>query len=131
MNFVTLTYLVFLAVVVVLYWALPRRLGRWWLIVASLVFFGSWNPVYVPGFAILLFGNWQLAFVARTRPTLGVAAAVVLDIGVVEIFKVQRLGPRSERERPHADQRVPGSDRSRRNHPAACDPRRGRARWRA
>ncbi len=87
MNFVTLTYVVFLAVVVVLYWALPRRLGRWWLIVASLVFYGSWNPVYVPGFAILLFGNWQLAFVALTRPTLGIAAAVVLDIGVLAIFK--------------------------------------------
>ncbi|MDQ3653998.1 MAG: MBOAT family protein, partial [Chloroflexota bacterium] len=87
MNFVTLTYLVFLLVVVGLYWALPRRMGRWWLIVASLVFYGSWNPVYVPGFAILLFGNWQLAVVAQRRPAMGITAAVILDIGVLAIFK--------------------------------------------
>ena len=36
MNFVTLTYAIFLVVVVLVYWAVPRRVGRYWLILASL-----------------------------------------------------------------------------------------------
>jgi alginate O-acetyltransferase complex protein AlgI len=86
-NFVTLTYAAFLLVVVIGYWLVPRSWGRWWLIGASLVFYGSWNPIYVPGFVGLLVANWALAFVAVRRPRLGVTVAVVLDIGLLVIFK--------------------------------------------
>ena len=87
MNFVTLTYAVFLLTVVVGYWLVPRSWGRWWLIAASLVFYGSWNPIYVPGFLALLTANWALAFVAVQKPRLAVTVAVVIDVGLLVIFK--------------------------------------------
>ena len=87
MNFVTLTYAVFLLVVVAGYWLVPRSWGRWWLIAASLVFYGSWNPIYVPGFLGLLTANWALAFVAVQRPRLAVTVAVAIDVGLLVIFK--------------------------------------------
>ena len=51
MNFATLGYALFLMVVTVLYWLMPRRAGRLWLVFASLVFYASWNPVYVQAFS--------------------------------------------------------------------------------
>ena len=77
MNFVTLSYAVFLLAVVVVYWLLPRRAGRWFLIVASLVFYGSWNVLYVPGFVALLVANWGFGLLAVTRPRLAVIGALV------------------------------------------------------
>jgi D-alanyl-lipoteichoic acid acyltransferase DltB (MBOAT superfamily) len=87
MNFVTLLYATFLLAVVVTYWLIPRAWGRWWLIGASLVFYGSWNPIYAPGFVILLMANWFLGAAAMRRPRLAVTAAVVLDVGLLIVFK--------------------------------------------
>ena len=64
MNFATLGYALFLMVVTVLYWLMPRRAGRLWLVFASLVFYASWNPVYVPGFLLVLTANWGLGLAA-------------------------------------------------------------------
>ncbi len=88
MNFATLSYAIFLAVVVLIYWLIPRRAGRYWLIVASLVFYGSWNPIYVPGFVGLLLANWGLGFVAAgPHRRLAVGVAVLVDLGVLGLFK--------------------------------------------
>ena len=87
MNFVTLSYAVFLLLVVVIYWLLPRRLGRWFLIAASLAFYGSWNALYVPGFVALVVANWGLGLLAVSRPRLAVVATVTLDLGLLAIFK--------------------------------------------
>jgi alginate O-acetyltransferase complex protein AlgI len=87
MNFVTLSYALFLPVVVVVYWLLPRRPGRWFLIAASLVFYGSWNALYVPGFMVLLAANWGFGQLAVTRPRLAVVGALVLDLGLLATFK--------------------------------------------
>lgn len=86
-NFVTLSYAVFLVGVVAIYWLLPRRVGRWFLIAASLVFYGSWNVLYVPGFVALVIANWALGLLAVTRPRLAVIATVTLDLGLLAIFK--------------------------------------------
>jgi alginate O-acetyltransferase complex protein AlgI len=86
-NFVTLSYAVFLVVVVVIYWLLPRRVGRWFLVAASLVFYGSWNALYVPGFVALLIANWAFGLLAVTRPRLAVVATIVLDLGLLALFK--------------------------------------------
>ena len=72
MNFVTLTYALFLLIVVTGYWLIPLRLGQWWLLAASLAFYGSWNPIYVPGFVMLLTVNYWLGLASRaTSPTGG------------------------------------------------------------
>lgn len=87
MNFVTLSYAVFLLGVVVIYWLLPRRLGRWFLIAASLFFYGSWNVYYVPGFVALLLANWAFGLLAVRRPRLAVVGALALDLGLLAVFK--------------------------------------------
>ena len=87
MNFVTLTYAGFLLAVTIIYWLIPRRVGRYWLIIASLVFYGSWNPVYLPGFAALVLANWTLGLLAKTSPRAVVTAAVAINLLVLGIFK--------------------------------------------
>ena len=87
MNFVTLLYATFLVAVVVTYWLIPRAWGRWWLIVASLLFYASWNVSYVPAFLALLTTNWYFGALAVRRPRLAVTAAVVVDIGLLVAVK--------------------------------------------
>lgn len=48
MLFNSLTFLVFFAVVLALYWRLPRRGQNGFLLLASLVFYGSWNWTLLP-----------------------------------------------------------------------------------
>jgi alginate O-acetyltransferase complex protein AlgI len=58
---------VFLVVVVLGYWLLPRRLRLWWLFGASLLFYASWNVGYVPGFLLLIGANYLLGLAAAGR----------------------------------------------------------------
>lgn len=46
MLFNSFTYMIFLPVVVLLYWAIPARLRTTLLLVASYVFYMNWKPVY-------------------------------------------------------------------------------------
>ncbi len=89
MNFATLLYAVFLLAVVLLYWAVPRRAGRYLLIGASLLFYASWNAWYVPGFVILILANWRLGLLAARpgRARLAITLAVVLDLGLLALVK--------------------------------------------
>jgi alginate O-acetyltransferase complex protein AlgI len=87
MNFVTVSYAVFLLAVVIAHWLLPRSFRRWFLIGASLVFYGSWNVLYVPGFVALLAANWGFGLIATSRPRLAVIGALVFDLGLLAIFK--------------------------------------------
>jgi len=87
-NFVTVSYAVFLPAVFLGYWLLPARARRPWLIASSLVFYASWNALYVPGFVILIVANWWLAFRFRgPRARLAFGAAIALDLGVLAVFK--------------------------------------------
>ncbi len=78
----------FLVVVVLGYWLLPRRLRLWWLFGASLLFYASWNVGYVPGFLLLIGANYLLGLAAAGRH--GKAAtvtAVILDVAILGVFK--------------------------------------------
>jgi alginate O-acetyltransferase complex protein AlgI len=87
LNFATLGYALFLVVVVAVYWLLPRRVGRYWLILASLIFYGSWNVAYVPGFVALVVANWGLGILAVRYRRPAVLAAVALNLGLLAFFK--------------------------------------------
>ena len=89
LNFATVMYAVFVLAVVLLYWALPRRAGRYLLIGASLLFYASWNALYVPGFVILILANWVLGLLAARpgRARLAIVLAVGLDLGLLAIVK--------------------------------------------
>jgi alginate O-acetyltransferase complex protein AlgI len=86
-NFATAAYGIFLAVAVLVHWLLPRSLRRPWLIIASLLFYGTWNPLYVPGFVALTVANWGFGMVAARRRRLGIGLALLVDLGLLAYFK--------------------------------------------
>jgi D-alanyl-lipoteichoic acid acyltransferase DltB (MBOAT superfamily) len=56
--FHTLDYLVFLPLTVFIYWGLPRRLRMVVLGLASLGFYASWNPAYLPVMLLVIGVGW-------------------------------------------------------------------------
>lgn len=85
MLFPTLDYLVFLPLSVLVYWLVPHRFRLWVLLLASVVFYGSWSVAYLPVFlgVILLAsagGRWIARRQARNQPTGRILAAVVVAL---------------------------------------------------
>lgn len=62
MIFNSVTYLVFLTIVVCLFWALPNRLRLWMILLASLTFYGFWRPEFL---SIMILSAGTDFFVAR------------------------------------------------------------------
>lgn len=60
MLFNTLQYFVFLPIVVLGYYILPKKVRYIWLLLASYYFYMQWNPLYI----ILLFSSTLLTFAA-------------------------------------------------------------------
>jgi len=89
MRFNSFIFLAFLPTVCVVLWLLPVRLRRWWLLVASYLFYGSWHWPYL---ALLFsvatlnhFGaRWIIAGQSRARRGAWVLAA---NIGLLALFK--------------------------------------------
>lgn len=89
MLFNSFTYLIFLALVVVLYWVVPYRFRRFLLLVASYIFYMSWMPQY----GLLIFGltvanyfiGLWLVSTAHRKPVL--VLAVTVNLGVLAFFK--------------------------------------------
>ncbi|MEA2026996.1 MAG: MBOAT family protein, partial [Chloroflexota bacterium] len=87
-NFVTVGFAIFLLVVVLGYWLLPRRLRMWWLFGASLLFYATWNVGYVPAFLLLIGANYLLGLAAAGRHARAATiAAVLIDLAVLGVFK--------------------------------------------
>ena len=92
MIFNSLTFLLFLAIVVALYWQLPRMARLWMISVMSLVFYAFWKPQYS---LLLVFAAILDYFIAQAidrqqekakRRTL-LAVSLVLNIGILLYFK--------------------------------------------
>lgn len=92
MNFNSLSFLIFLPITVFLYWVIPHRFRWILLLVASYLFYMSWN-VWL-GF--LMFGTCLVAYlcslmISRTKKKkvrkLGLAIAVVFCLGILIFFK--------------------------------------------
>ena len=47
MNFNSLAFLIYLPIVVGLYWLLPFKARKYWLLAASYFFYGYWNPAFL------------------------------------------------------------------------------------
>ena len=92
MLFTTPTFLIFLVVVFGLYWAVPHRLWQNGVIlVASLVFYGSWDWRYllllllIAGTDFLVARGMTAASPARKRVLLGISLAT--NLGALGFFK--------------------------------------------
>ena len=63
MIFNSVTYLLFLSLVVCLFWVLPQRARLWMILVASLIFYGFWRPEFL----VVLLLSAGLDFFAAQR----------------------------------------------------------------
>ncbi len=92
MIFNSVTFLVFLALVTVLYWTLPRRPRLWLLLIASLTFYGFWRVEFVPVMLLSAATDFLVALrLARTRDPRGrkllLATSLVVNLGLLAYFK--------------------------------------------
>ncbi|MGO9566189.1 MAG: MBOAT family O-acyltransferase [Desulfomonilaceae bacterium] len=92
MIFNSITYVVFLIVVVSLYWALPRGPRRWLLLLSGLVFYGCWRVEYIPIMLFQTVTDYTLARVIyRTanplKKKLLLVVTLTTNLGLLAYFK--------------------------------------------
>jgi alginate O-acetyltransferase complex protein AlgI len=89
MLFNTAQYALFLAAVLIVFRTLPRSWRSNWLLLASLVFYGLWIPVYLLLFVAVLAVNYVLAIAIDRYPgrRWPLAASVGGTLGVLGYFK--------------------------------------------
>lgn len=92
MLFNSITYLLFLPVVVVLYWLLPNRARLWLIFTSSVVFYGFWRIDFIP---LLLFSaglDYCLGIAIANSSDPGrrkafMLISVVINVSILAIFK--------------------------------------------
>ena len=92
MLFNTVTYLVFLAAVVVLYWHLPKRPRLWLIFIASCVFYGFWRVEFIPLLLASAALDYYLAlWIERTEDEAKrkrlMIVSVAINIAILAFFK--------------------------------------------
>ena len=95
MSFASLVFLYFfLPIVLVGYYVLPRRWRNPFLLAANLVFYGWGEPWFLPVILLTACGNWLIGLKiersAAKRRRLWLAAALLLDLGLLIAFKYQQ-----------------------------------------
>ena len=93
MNFNSLAFLLYLPIVVGLYWLLPHKARKGWLLAASYFFYGYWNPSFI---FLLLFSTavdyfcglgmdrWRDKFLVRRLLLL---TSILMNLGLLFFFK--------------------------------------------
>lgn len=90
MLFNSYQFLLFFPVVVLLYFALPKKVKNYMLLVASYIFYMGWNPLYA--FLLLFctvvtFGASLIIEKKKFNPKLIVAFSVIIILGMLFYFK--------------------------------------------
>ncbi len=87
MLFPTLDYLVFLALIVTVYWLLPRGLRLLWLGASSIFFYASWNPAHLPVWlGVTLLGWGTAGLLARLGRKGTPQTAWIMGVGTVAML---------------------------------------------
>ena len=84
MLFHSLDYLVFLPLTALLFWGLPREHRLVVLGLASLIFYGSWNPAYLPVMILVITVGWLGGqWIAAWRNYTGTSVRQVVVMGLL------------------------------------------------
>ena len=92
MQFTSFEFLIFFPVVVLLFYAMPRKLKQPWLLAASYYFYMGWNAKY----AVLILASTIITYLCarllercgtQTRRKLVLAAGIVLNFAILVFFK--------------------------------------------
>ena len=92
MIFNSVTYLLFLAVVVGLYWTLPRRGRLWMLFLASLTFYGFWRVEFMPIMLVSAVTDYVVSLRlarsrSRSRRRALLCISLAINLGLLFTFK--------------------------------------------
>jgi len=90
MLFNSLKYLLFLPIVVILYWASPKRFRVPILLIASYVFYMSWRPVFILLILALTVANYFFGHAiwrSKNRKKLWLTLSVALNLSTLAFFK--------------------------------------------
>ena len=93
MLFVELRFFVFFAIVLLVYWKLPtNNLRKWFLLVASYYFYGSWNWRFACMLFALSCGDYFFALRISRSESPGarkvyVTASLFMNLSVLAFFK--------------------------------------------
>jgi alginate O-acetyltransferase complex protein AlgI len=90
MEFNSLSFLFFFALVFLVYWRVPQKLQWLWLLITSYFFYSSWRPAY----AGVIFLTTLITYLASLgmekipqRKKLILVMAVLADLGILFVFK--------------------------------------------
>lgn len=89
MQFNSLSYLLFLPIIFLLYWALPHKYRNILLVFASFFFYGSWSWMFLGLMIFTGFVNWIAGFVmerGRYRKCL-LCSTLLFNFSILGIFK--------------------------------------------
>jgi D-alanyl-lipoteichoic acid acyltransferase DltB (MBOAT superfamily) len=92
MIFNSVTYLLFLLIVVALYWLLPRRPRLWMIFISSLVFYGFWKVEFLPVMLLSVVTDYFVALrMPRARRLSGrrklLAVSLIVNMALLFYFK--------------------------------------------
>ncbi|MEO5924658.1 MAG: MBOAT family protein [Bryobacteraceae bacterium] len=92
MLFNTAQFFAFFAVVLVLFYASPRPARKYLLLVASYVFYASWNIVFLPLLAIITLVDygcalWMERFTTPSRRKVFLILSIAVNLGFLGFFK--------------------------------------------
>ena len=92
MVFNSLSFLIFFPIVVLIYFVIPKRARKYWLLVASYYFYMSWNAVY----ALLILASTLVTYLSGiliqkagtvSRRKWVVAGSFIINLGILFFFK--------------------------------------------
>ena len=94
MIFNSVTFLIFLCVVVLAYWFLPRKLKMWMLLIASCIFYGFWRWEYLGVMFVSALTDYFTAIQIEKTPISNkrkrkqlLALTLVVNLGLLIYFK--------------------------------------------
>lgn len=94
MIFNSVTFIVFLFVVVTLYWILPSRVKMWMLLIASCFFYGFWRWEYLSVMFVSALTDYYVAIAIENTPVENkrrrksfLAVTLVVNLGLLAYFK--------------------------------------------
>ena len=90
MLFNSLTFIIFLAVVLVLYYTLPQKLKWIMLLIASCIFYMGWRAELIILIVISTLSNWLLARLIYDKPEkkkVFLIISLIINFGLLFVFK--------------------------------------------
>ncbi|MCR5404309.1 MAG: MBOAT family protein [Butyrivibrio sp.] len=91
MLFNSLDFLIFLPIVMIVLWIIPKSLRQWWLLICSYFFYMCWEPKYI----VLIVGSTVITYLSAIMmekadgryKKLSMVLCIVLNLGLLFVFK--------------------------------------------